>query len=163
MDQKKSHPRGALFSGRSRGSLFKMCRKNFRFCSEPSKTHGEKNPHENERKKERPKRALFFRGAPGVALFPIYGNNNNNNNKERFRKKEKVGCMLYPSFLQTWLSYWQCAVLGELPRMPVKKWKLIKQCMSYLYTMFWWITKDEMGPLPATGRSVLSCDQKSAK
>ena len=70
----KRAPLGALFFRVAPGgSLFKMCRKKFRFCSEPSKTHGEKNPHENERKKERPKWALFFRGAPGVALFPIYG------------------------------------------------------------------------------------------
>ena len=57
------------------GSLIKMYRKILRFCSEPWKTHGQKNPHENEPKEERPKRALFFRGAPGVALFPIYGIN----------------------------------------------------------------------------------------
>ena len=70
----KRAPLGALFFRVAPGgSLFKMCRKIFRFCSEPSKTHGEKNPHENERNEERPKRALFFRGAPGVALFPIYG------------------------------------------------------------------------------------------
>ena len=72
----KRAPLGALFFRVAPGgSLFKMCRKNFRFCSEPSKTHGEKNPHENERNEERPKGALFFRGAPGVALFPLYGNN----------------------------------------------------------------------------------------
>ena len=65
---------GALFfRAAPEGSLFKMYRKFLRFCSEPRKTHSEKNPHENERKKERPKGALFFRGAPGVALFPIYG------------------------------------------------------------------------------------------
>jgi len=58
-----------------------MCRKKIRFCSEPSKTHGEKNPHENERNEERAKRALFFQGAPWVALFPIYGSQSKGNTK----------------------------------------------------------------------------------
>ena len=56
----KRAPLGALFFRVAPGgSLFKMCRKKFRFCSEPSKTHGEKNPHENERNEERPRGALL--------------------------------------------------------------------------------------------------------